>query len=137
MVNISDLKALSDRLSIKQPSSSFDYDDSVRISDLLQNSTNDVQQTYNHIKAGGREDDPIAAPFYRPNNIEAVKALAMAGQTGLVDRWSKMKNSIQKKTEEIMANLIEAGALKYSMDNDKAKKNDIQPFRVSMYATQF
>ena len=45
-----DLKALSDRLRIKRPASNLDYEDSVRLGDLLANASSDVQQTADRAK---------------------------------------------------------------------------------------
>jgi hypothetical protein len=101
------LKALSDKLALKDPNYNPEYEQTMRIGNLLEMSAKD--------------------PDPKQYGISTKRVAATAGNTAIINLLANMKTPEQKNALLILAQLAEAGALHYVHE----------PFRVVVGASQF
>jgi len=95
----------------------FDAMDTALMSNFLDQSTKDIEQTDKRLIRDKAEGESEANPLVRPiieKAPDAFKPLGFVGQAGLVDRWTNEQDEKKRKQEMLLANLVEAGALAYS-----------------------
>ena len=108
------------------------YEDAVLMGNFVKQGQEDIGQTLKKGKPGGvpsqtwQEGNPAVAPILYNTSNDEFRALGLAGQMALINRWANMENKPQKTVEEVLANIAEAMALNYSKE----------PFTLQ-YGTQF
>ena len=108
-----DINELRDKYAMTQ-GSGMNYGDAILQGNLVKMGQDDITQTNHKIAIGGSEHNPLVKPFAGNPNVMRVGGLIE--QAGLLDRWAGMETGTQKTVEEVIANLVEAGALAYSRE---------------------
>ena len=115
MENAEILDELKKKLTISK-GQTIPYDDAILMGNFVKASNDDITQTSEKVAkyGAGVEQNPMVRPFVSDANV--FRGLGLLGQAALLIRWANMQNEQQKKTEEILSNVIEAAALNYSKE---------------------